>query len=137
MPKKKDIEFADERKEPPIHKEDKWLRCDFTEPEMLDMGKRLARANERLDALAREKEEVVSAIKARASKIESEVSDLSQNLNKGYEYRDIECTVEYHKPENGKKTVTRLDTGELVEVTPMDAHEMQEQLPLQAEEVGA
>lgn len=137
MPKKKDVEFEEEpeRKEPPVRKEHKYLRYDFSDAEMLQMGKELARVNERIGALEKDKEEVVSAIKAKISRSEGEGSHLSLCLNKGYEMRDIECVIEYHKPINGRKTITRTDTGEVVEETYMDSHEMQEQLPLESEAV--
>lgn len=133
MPKKKDIEFAEDRQEPPVHKERKYLRYDFSDAEMLQMGKELARVNERIGALEKEKEEVVSAIKAKISRSEGEGAHLSLCLNKGYEMRDIECIVAFHSPRNGRKTITRTDTMEVVSEEPMDAHEMQEQLAIEEE----
>lgn len=122
MPKKKDIEFAEDRQEPPVHKERKYLRYDFSDAEMLQMGKELARVNERIGALEKEKEES-----------EGEGAHLSLCLNKGYEMRDIECIVAFHSPRNGRKTITRTDTMEVVSEEPMDAHEMQEQLAIEEE----
>jgi len=118
---------------PPVYKTREYLRYDFTDAEMLEMGKGLARANERVGALEYEKEDVVSAIKARITRAESEGAALANGLNKGYEMRDIECIIAFHVPENGKKTITRTDSGEIVRVETMDAHEMQEQLPLREE----
>lgn len=135
MAKKQKIEFDDEpeRQEPPVHKERKYLRYDFSDAEMLQMGKELARVNERIGALEKEKEEVVSAIKAKISRSEGEGAHLSLCLNKGYEMRDIECIVAFHSPRNGRKTITRTDTMEVVSEEPMDAHEMQEQLAIEEE----
>jgi hypothetical protein len=130
-PKKNDVPAQEAP--PPVHKSREYLRYDFTDAEMLEMGKGLARANERVAALESEKDDVVSAIKARITRAESEGAGLAVALNKGYEMRDVECTVMFHVPADGKKTITRTDSGEIVRVEAMDAHEMQERLPLQPE----
>jgi uncharacterized protein (UPF0335 family) len=115
---------------PLIHKTKEYLRYDFTEAEKLRMGLELAQCTERVAQLEAEKADVDSAIKARITKASSEGSALALALNKGYEMRNLECVVAFHVPANGKKTITRTDSGEVVRVDKMDAHEMQEQLPL-------
>lgn len=114
--------------------ESRYLRHDFTDVELSSMGRELAQVHKRVATLTKEKEDVVSAIKAKVTAAENRAANLAQSLNEGYEMRPTECTVEFHKPNDGFKTITRTDTGEIVDVEKMDAHEMQEQLPLQPED---
>jgi hypothetical protein len=118
---------------PPVHKTHEYVRYDFSEAEMLRMGRDLARATERIASLEAEKNDIVTAIKARITAATSEAAGLSLALNKGYEMRNVDCTVSFHVPGNGKKTTARVDTGEVIRVEAMDADEMQEQLPLSEE----
>jgi hypothetical protein len=115
---------------PPPIKTKRYLRHDFTEPEMLDMGKRLAQTAERVATLNAELDDIKLAFKSKIGAAENLAASLSQSINKGYEMRDTECVVTFHQPAVGQKTTSRLDTGAVVEVEKMDAHEMQERLPL-------
>lgn len=133
MKTKKNAESAESPAPTPPQKERRWLRYDFTHDELFRMGKDLARETEKAEELTKAKEEVVSDFKARITAAEAQASRLSLCVNKGYEMRDIECLVTFHSPENGKKTFTRTDTGEIVATEFMDAAEMQEQLPLEKE----
>jgi hypothetical protein len=54
--------------------------------------------------------------------VKSEIGKLSRQVSDGWELREVECEVEYHKPDKGKKTVTRKDTNRST-VEPMESWE--------------
>jgi hypothetical protein len=67
----------------------------------------------------------------RRQRIEIEITQiqrLSNNINMGWEMREIECVVEFHKPRQGVKRIIRLDTGEIVREQQMSGGELQEKL---------
>lgn len=41
----------------------------------------------------------------------SEIALLAGIISNGYEMRRVHCTVVYHQPEDGKKTITRADNA--------------------------
>lgn len=110
------------------------LRYEFTEKEMRDIAKDLAKGNQDLESIEREKKQVVAAFAARATETAARVSRLAGYIREGYDYRDVECQVNFHLPRTGVKTIWRMDTGETVREVPMDKFELQEVLPFAEEE---
>ena len=113
-----------------IKETEKMLRYTFSREELLEIGKKLAEANGRKVQIDCDQKRVVSDFKAQAAKADSEIGSLSQNISSGYDLRMVKCSVDYNSPCLGKKTITRLDTFETVEVLEMTQDEMQEELPL-------
>lgn len=109
---------------------EKCLRYEFTQPEILELGKQLAEANSRLARIESDKKRVVADFGSQISNQQSAIQSMSQNISSGYEMRQIQCRVFFHTPSEGRKTIARLDTGEIVEVVEMTDDEMQEALPL-------
>jgi len=93
-------------------KENLTLECQLTDTEKLAYSKKLAYANQRLYHLEDQKKAYNSQIKSDMEKSGSEISYLSQAIDSGKEYRDIECTVEYDWIANQMIWI-RIDTGEV------------------------
>lgn len=41
----------------------------------------------------------------------AQCNKLSNQVSDGFEYRDVDCDIEYHKPSQGRKKITRKDSG--------------------------
>lgn len=108
-----------------------YLRYDFTELEFLEHARLLGKLNQDLERAEDRKKRVSSELAADVKKCQDEVSNQSRLVANGYEYRDVECKVTYHDPASGKKTIRRIDSGEVVRVASMNGDEMQDPLPLQ------
>ena len=101
------------------------VKYTFTREELRELGLRVAAKvrdlyNERT-ARAAAVAMYVGHIKA----LEKEISDLVEKLNMLSEPRKMECTIHYHIPKHGVKTIIRPDTGETVTEEPMSEAEMQ------------
>jgi hypothetical protein len=108
-----------------------YLKYEFSDAEITDAAKELARAAQQRASLEQRKKEVDSQLKADIEAQNSIVGRLSSYINTGYEYRDIECRIELDTPEAGKKRVVRVDNGEEVKVVPMTDADKQTCLDLQ------
>lgn len=104
------------------------LRCLLTDEEKLASGKELAEASTQMRQIAEDKQRVVKDFGSRLSACEATISVLSNKIATGYEFRDVDCRIEFNEPKAGRKTVVRLDTAEKVNVEDMTADEMQEKL---------
>jgi hypothetical protein len=107
----------------------KFLRYEFSEAELQEFSKALAREVQDMASLEHAKKEAVTGYAAQIEARKCEVAKLARNISNRHEYRNIDCVVEFHKPNTGWKTVARKDTGEVVEEIAMTTAEMQEQLP--------
>jgi hypothetical protein len=87
------------------------LKYDFTAVEVHDLSIQLAQKTKELQAVEEEKKAITSQFAARINEIKATTNKLSNQVADGYEYREVECDVEYHKPAQGRKTLTRRDTG--------------------------
>lgn len=86
------------------------LRYDFTAVEVHEMSLKLAGKTREISATKEEAKSVAANWKAKIDGLNSEQTRLANHVADGFEYRDVECTVEYNKPEPGRKTLTRSDT---------------------------
>jgi hypothetical protein len=73
---------------------------------------KLANKTQDKSRVAEEKKSVVSQYKSQIDAIDAELSNISSKVANGYEMRKVECEIQYHKPEQGKKTIIRKDTNE-------------------------
>jgi hypothetical protein len=99
------------------------LRYDFSASELHDKAQQLAKKNKEVQTLKDEKKSVVSQLKARIDGAEADVNLLSNQVAEGWEYRDVECEVVYHQPQQGKKTIIRTDNNRKTAVEAMADHE--------------
>jgi len=87
------------------------LRYDFSASEINDLSQNLANKIQEQANTERVKKSVTASYTAQLAAIKSDVGELSDKVANGYEIREVTCDVQYHKPEQGKKTLTRGDTG--------------------------
>lgn len=90
------------------------LRYDFTALEIQEFGFLLGHKTQEKESKIEEKKSVVSQWKATIDSIQSEINKLSRYVTDKFEYRETECSIEYNKPESGKKTLTRVDNKEKI-----------------------
>ena len=94
--------------------EERYMRYDFTAPEILDLSMKLANKTQDKGNIESEKKSIVSQYKSKIDAIDAELNGISSKVANGYEMRLVECKVDWHKPEQGKKTITRTDTKEKI-----------------------
>lgn len=95
------------------------LRYDFTAKETHDLSMQLANETKKLSAIEEEKSSVASQYAAKVKESKATCNKLSNMVADGYEIRDIECEVEYHKPQQGKKTIIRKDINKVTAIEAM------------------
>jgi hypothetical protein len=117
-----------------IKKVTEYLRHEFSDAELLEMGSEQAQAHSRLGEIELEFDSVKSSFKSRTAAVEATIGTLSRNINNRFEMRLIECVLEYDKPHVGAVTYIRTDTGEVVRERPMTDKERQMDLPLDGEQ---
>ena len=105
-----------------------WLKYEFTEEEQKELAKKLAYETRNLMENEEAKKSVMSDFKSKIEAAKEKISKLSNQINNGYEYRNIECVVSLNDPKEGHKTLTRKDTGEVVKTVSMNSEEKQEKL---------
>jgi hypothetical protein len=111
----------------------KYLIYKFTEDEIKELGKSLAKAFSDHSEAEGHLKSASTQIKAELSALEGNMTMMSEKIRSGYEHRNIDCRKEFDY-RLGTVTITRLDTGEVVEERPMDAEETQRKLDLQPKE---
>lgn len=111
-------------------KHTEYLKYTFTESELKEFAKELARQTATMSEVEEEKKAVVANFTERIAAAKSNASRLSRYINNGYDYRNIDCSVKLNDPNTGVKTIYRDDTGESVKTYPMTQDELQEKLPL-------
>lgn len=101
----------------------KWT---FTREELRELGLRLAAKAQEIYNQRAAKKAAVATMAAAIEQLEAEASVMVHALNNLYELRKMECSVHYHTPKHGFKTILRPDTGETVgDPVPMTEAEMQ------------
>ena len=91
------------------------MRYEFTAVEIHDLSIQLANKTKELAAIEEEKKSVSSQYTAKLNEAKASCNKLSNQVTDGYEIRDIDCDIEFHKPSQGMKTVTRKDNGTKLE----------------------
>lgn len=109
------------------------LKCKFTEPEILALGRELAEKNELASQLNAEKKRFVKEFDAKVAEAEAQIQLASGKIQSGYEYRSVECSETLGEPDENRKTVRRLDLNEIVEVRELSAEERQRALDFEKE----
>jgi len=102
----------------------KILNCVFTTEELKEIGVKLALENQRKERLEDQKKQSQSQFKSEIDAADAKIKSLAQKLARGSEDREIECDVLFNTPEEGKKTIKRSDTGEVVSTQPMTESEL-------------
>lgn len=84
----------------------------FTDDEKMQMSQQLAVETQNKRRLEDQKKAVTSQYGSQINEKAESINSLSDKIASGYEYRNIECTVQWHTPSKNKKVITRSDTGE-------------------------
>jgi hypothetical protein len=90
------------------------LRCTFTEPEMLEMGRSLCELLREQGKIAEEMAATRTEFKARLADVAGRIGETAGKIHAGYEVRDVrtETRLDFRA---GIAKVIRLDTGEIIE----------------------
>lgn len=112
-----------------MRKEKEKLNCKviLTNEEMLNYGKAVAAINSKKVLTENGMKTFVAQKKAEIAECEATISRLSEIVNNGYEYREVECRIHYDW-ESKTKTWFRADTGEIEKTSIISESEMQEYL---------
>lgn len=102
----------------------KKLKYTFDAEELQQMGQQLGQQTEELRATEDQKSETMADFNAIIKHLKATTLALSTKLNQGYEWRDVECVVEYDHA-IGRKIIRHPDTGEAIEELPLSQDEMQ------------
>lgn len=116
-----------------IKKVKRTLQCKFTRDEILLLGRELAEKTSLSKQIEADKKQVVKQFDARLAEVDAQISQISNNIQTGYEYRSVDCTETLGEPEESKKTVRRVDLGEVVEVREMTSEEKQRSIDFEKE----
>jgi len=136
MSKEKKPVAAKPEKKIRVVKESRNLRYNFTDAELLANSQSLGTT---FGQRARKDEEftaVKSQFKSELNAFDAQIAKLSQIAANRFEFRNVPCEAKMHVPCTGKKTVTRMDTHEVVAVETMSEYECQEQLDLDKREAA-
>lgn len=110
-------------------KEVRCLPCPLTEEEQRLRGIELANHNAEYADTEAEKKQVTKDYGDKLKRINERIHELKDAVQTRVEVRDIECDVSIDRY-LGKVTITRADTGEIVEVRPMTPGEAQGEMDL-------
>ena len=102
-------------------------RCELTEAENIEYGKRLANAHNEIRRHETELQAYKDQKKAEVSACDAEINALSTSLGNGFEVRRVDVEVCVDRLQN-RYTKTRKDTGEILTSRPLQ--EFEKQLPL-------
>jgi chromosome condensin MukBEF ATPase and DNA-binding subunit MukB len=100
------------------------LAVQLTDAEVLEFSRRAAQAYQKLVQANLEKKMAMSDYKAQVEEIQVNINHLQGIVASGIEFRDIQCEKVTHS-DIGSVTITRLDTGHLIETRPMTPKERQ------------
>ena len=113
--------------QPEVRKVKEFVRCELTEQELLECSKESARAYSSKARIESDLDGIKKRFKADLEKQENIIKNKSELINCGYEYRNIDCALTFDWAK-GIKTLTRLDTGEVMKEMTIETHERQQKI---------
>lgn len=104
------------------------LSIKFSQDELIKEAQSLAKDLEQKAEKLEKKTTIASTINAEIKKLDASINRAMTNLNQGFRNEPVECKViiDYEK---GIKTVTRLDTNEIIEEIELSDEDKQMHLP--------
>lgn len=117
-------------------KTERYLRCHFTDAELLGISKEMSQNVAQRAQAENDKKRMAKEFDARIATMDAAIDLASEKVRSGYECRNVACSVTYNSPKPGMKEVRRDDTGELVEAVMMTSGELQEELPFSEAKPG-
>jgi len=106
-------------------KRKEYLQYKFSDEEISEMSKDLAYKSKELEQLESAKKSLTAEFNSKIQSAKTEISRLANNINNGFDFREIECEVIYDEPTEGLKTIKRLDTNQVISIEKMTPDEMQ------------
>ena len=106
-----------------VKEEVRRLMCQLTEEEYQNKSKELSRLIREKAAHEEQKRTFAQYYKELIDKTQKYIEDILPVVESGEEERPVHCRIEFNVPENGLKTVIRLDTGEMIETCDMTDEE--------------
>lgn len=107
----------------------RFVAVDLTDDEKIENARLLGSKTQDLAQAKEKKKEVTKALGAEVEQHQTEVSRLGSIAANGYEYRDVDCEKAINETK-GTVTVTRSDTGEIIENRPLRSDERQVEMNL-------
>lgn len=107
----------------------------FTQEELVELGQHLAAKHQEKASLESSKKNYNSQIKSDQDLVETQITQLSQKLSTGKEFRDFLCNVEMDY-ESRKKHYISVVTGEIIQTLNMNAYDLQAKMDLDEEGQG-
>lgn len=108
-----------------LHRVELELPCALTDEEVQTRGRMLGETVGQIEDLQSARTEAMKDFKDRLAGLADFQKKLARIIRTRVEDRMILCSVVFHTPEQGSKTIARLDTGEFVRQEPMTAGECQ------------
>lgn len=105
------------------------LACKLTDAQKLQYSKGLAAAIAQRRSAEDNMKSHQTQLKAEIAGQEAQINLLSEKINSGHEYREVDCVFDYNWKAKVKSLV-RLDTGETVREAPIDDAELQQHLDI-------
>jgi hypothetical protein len=102
------------------------MKYTFTEPEVRELGRALAREDQILFDLRSEKASAAASLNEQIKVTTKRVAELVEKINRGFELRAVEVIAVFEKPRPGMKTFVRIDNGEEVRTEAMTMEELQQ-----------
>jgi len=112
------------------------VRVDLTTDELATLSGQLAQAVGRLNEAEADKAEEISQYNANIKAHRASIDKIAQQVNLGYEMREVKCPIEYNVPKVGQKTIAHPETGKPLSVEAMDEAERQENLFKDEQQTG-
>jgi len=104
------------------------LRVDLTLAEKAVLSDQLAQAVGRPNETEADKAEEISQYNADIKAHRASIDKLAQQINLGYEMREVKCPVKYNEPKVGQKSIVHPKTGTVLATEAMKEEERQENL---------
>ena len=114
---------------PLVEKTTTSLKCLFTDAERLEKGFEIAEKQAKLAELDGDLKSIKTQLGAQMVEAQARIDSLCNQIRTGYEFRQIECRIEYDWESETKRTI-RNDTGETVRTDPISDDERQTKLEL-------
>lgn len=91
----------------------KEMRYYFNGDERVSLTMEIGELNRKIIALEENKRLTVLKFKADIQDAQDKLSEMLGKITAGYEMREMDCKIEYHKPKKNQKTIYVIDTAEM------------------------
>ncbi len=101
------------------------LLCSLSEDEVLSRGRMLGDMIAREDEIEEARKKAMTEFKEKLTGVRERQRELAGIIRERRERRLVRCVVQYHIPEEGRKRMIRIDTGEVIDESWMTDAEKQ------------